>query len=150
MICVIFVILLLFLVIYGLIAMMVPELIKSITNIVENFPRYIRTAETWVTDLLKDNPNLEAYSLSLFTTISDKAQTWLNQDLLPQINEIVRNFSTGIYDVLVFLKNFLIGAMISIYMLYGKKCLSHEGSSFCTLCAAHQRTQTVRSGTFSL
>ncbi|MCH1983301.1 AI-2E family transporter [Ruminococcus sp. OA3] len=130
MICVIFVILLLFLVIYGLIAMMVPELIKSITNIVENFPRYIRTAETWVTDLLKDNPDLEAYSLSLFTTISDKAETWLNQDLLPQVNEIVRNFSTGVYDVLIFLKNFLIGAMISIYMLYGKETFIARGKQF--------------------
>ena len=70
MICVVLVILLFFLIIYGLIAMMVPELIKSITNIVENFPRYIRTAEDWVTDLLKDNQELEAYSLSLFSTLS--------------------------------------------------------------------------------
>ena len=67
MICVIFVILLLFLVIYGLIAMMVPELIKKYyQHCRENSPRYIRTAGTWVTDLLKDSPNLEAYSLSLF------------------------------------------------------------------------------------
>ena len=108
MICVIFVILLLFLVIYGLIAMMVPELIKSITNIVENFPRYIRTAETWVTDLLKDNPNLEAYSLSLFTTISDKAQTWLNQDSAPQITmRSIRNFFPPVSMMCwYFLKNF--------------------------------------------
>ncbi len=130
MICVVLVILLFFLIIYGLIAMMVPELIKSITNIVENFPRYIRTAEDWVTDLLKDNQELEAYSLSLFSTLSSKAETWLNQDLLPQINELVRNFSTGVYDILIFLKNFLIGAMISIYMLYGKETFIARGKQF--------------------
>lgn len=98
MICVIITLLLFLLGIYGLLSMLIPELINSITNIIDNLPRYINNIEKWLTD-----------------------------DLLPKINLLVASFSTGFLGVLVFLKNFLIGAMISIYLLYGKESYVAQG-----------------------
>ena len=127
MICVLMVICIMFLVIYGLIAMLVPELVGSITNITNSFPRYIKQVQTWISDLFKNNQELEMYSMDILNTLISKAELWLNNEFLPQLNEIVLNFSTGIFDILKFLKNFLLGAIISIYMLYGKETFVANG-----------------------
>ena len=52
MICVIVTLLLFFFGIYGLLSMLIPELINSITNIIDNLPRYINNIEKWLTNLL--------------------------------------------------------------------------------------------------
>ena len=53
MICVIITLLLFLLGIYGLLSVLIPELINSITNIIDNLPRYINNIEKWLTNLLK-------------------------------------------------------------------------------------------------
>lgn len=127
MICVIITLLLFLLGIYGLLSMLIPELINSITNIIDNLPRYINNIEKWLTNLLKNYPDLEENSSMIFSAVTSKAETWLTDDLLPKINLLVASFSTGFLGVLVFLKNFLIGAMISIYLLYGKESYVAQG-----------------------
>ena len=72
-------------------------------------------------------PDLEENSSMIFSAVTSKAETWLTDDLLPKINLLVASFSTGFLGVLVFLKNFLIGAMISIYLLYGKESYVAQG-----------------------
>lgn len=116
-----------FMVIYGLLSMLVPEIINSITNIVDSFPRYINNIQDWTSSLLKNYPELEESSSVIFSNIFSKAETWLSNDLLPQINSLVKNFSTSFFSVLIFLKNFIIGAMISIYLLYGKETYIAHG-----------------------
>ena len=127
MICVIVTLLLFFFGIYGLLSMLIPELINSITNIIDNLPRYINNIEKWLTNLLKNYPELEENSSMIFSTVTARAETWLTNDLLPKINLLVASFSTGFMGALVFLKNFLIGAIISIYLLYGKESYVAQG-----------------------
>lgn len=116
-----------FMIIYGLLSMLVPEILNSITNIVDSFPRYINNIQHWMSNLLKNYPELEATFNMIFSSVFSKAETWLSNDLLPQINSLVKNFSTSFFSVLIFLKNFLIGAMISIYLLYGKETYIAHG-----------------------
>lgn len=110
-----------FLIIYGLLSMLIPEIIASITNIIDSFPRYINNIQNWLSQLLKNYPELEESSSVIFANVTSRAETWLSDDLLPQMNSLVKNFSTSFIGILVFLKNFIIGAMISIYLLYGKE-----------------------------
>lgn len=119
-----------FLIIYGLLSMLVPEIINSITNIIDSFPRYINNIQNWLANTLKNNPELAANSNMIFDTLFSKAESWLTNVLLPQINNVVKNFSSGFFGILIFLKNFLIGAMISIYLLYGKETYVAHGKQF--------------------
>lgn len=127
MFCILLTLILFLLGIYGLMAMLIPQLFSSITNIIDNFPRYVNTIQEWISNVFKDNPQLEQYSSEFFDTVEVRAQTWMNQELLPYINSLVRNFSTGLYDIMIFLKNFLIGTMISIYMMFGKENFAARG-----------------------
>ena len=143
MICVIVTLLLFFFGIYGLLSMLIPELINSITNIIDNLPRYINNIEKWLTNLLKNYPELEENSSMIFSTVTARAETWLTNDLLPKINLLVASFSTGFMGALVFLKNFLIGAVISIYLLYGKESYVAQGKRLLYCLFSTQTTNNI-------
>lgn len=109
--------------IYGLMAMLIPEVINSITSIADNFPRYIDNIQKWTANVLKDNPELAGSVNELFNKYSVKLETWMTNDMLPQLNSVLREFSVGVVGVVVFLKNILLGLIISVYILYSKESL---------------------------
>lgn len=110
--------------IYALIAMLVPEVIDSISNLVDNFPRYADNLLRWLTDTFSENEVWDPKAISLLEKLSEMAQDWLTDVFMPQINGIIANLSSGVFDMLIFFKNILIGALISIYILYGKENFS--------------------------
>ena len=109
--------------IYLLLALLIPQVISSIANIVENFPRYIDNIQEGISSLLKDNPDMENTVNNLISTYSTKAEEWLSHDLMPQMNSILRELSSGLVGFITFIKNLILGIIVSIYMLYGKESL---------------------------
>ena len=128
--CLFFTVILFLLGIYALLAMLLPELFASVMNIVDNFPHHVRTVEEWIENVLKDNAELQTLSTEFFETVESRAQAWINAELLPELNSIIRNFSTGLFGLFTFLKNFLIGIVISIYLIYGKENFVARGKQF--------------------
>ncbi len=126
MICVILSLLLMILLIYALFAALVPELIRSITNIINNLHTYVSNIQHFAAKLLKNNPELAASSKNILNTMETRLQSWMDTTVTPQLKKFISDFSTQILGLVSFLKNFLIGAMISIYILYGKeKFIAH-------------------------
>lgn len=117
-------------IIYALLAMIVPSIIESIINIINNSSRYLANIEHWITTLLENNPSFEATAFELFEKFSTKAEEYLTQDLLPQLRDILGQLSAGIFDALIFLKNILIGAIISIYLMADKEGFIAQGKMF--------------------
>ncbi len=109
------------LIIYALVMMILPELIKSIVSITNSFPRYIQNCEKWITALLEDRPDLNETIGIMFSRYSQKIEQYLTQDLLPNLRQTVLHVSAGVFGALVFLKNFLIGAIVSVYILADKE-----------------------------
>lgn len=115
------------LIIYGLLSMLIPEVIASITNIVENFPRYVSNVEAWITERFSDSSTWDPSILSILDQLSDKLFNWLSEDLLPQLEGVVKSFSIGVFGVFKFFYNVLIGIIISIYILASKENYTARG-----------------------
>lgn len=114
-------------IIYALIAMIAPSIIESIISIINNSPRYLQNIEHWIESSLENNPDWEVTASDLFAQISTRAEAFLTQDLLPQLTNILQQLSAGVFDFLNFLKNFLIGAIISIYLMADKEKFTAQG-----------------------
>lgn len=112
--------------IYALFAMLVPQLVDSIISLINSFPRYAVNIQDWLIQLFRDNPDLESSASGLMETVIEKAESWLNS-LLPRLQDFMKLFSSRVFDVLIFLKNAIIGSMISIYFLYGKESFLARG-----------------------
>lgn len=107
-------------IIFTLIMMILPQLIRSVTNIIYSFPEYVNSMENLLDSALK-NQELSDATISTVESFAERIQTFLTTDILPQMQTMMKNISEGIFDVLIFLKNFIIGAVVSIYVLADKE-----------------------------
>ena len=108
-------------VIYALIMMILPQLIRSITNIIYSFPFYVRVVEKWMNSFMEKGWKLNADTINMLTQYSNQAQEYLTTNILPQMQDMLKNISAGVFDIITFLKNFLIGIIVSIYVLADKE-----------------------------
>ena len=120
-ICVILSVFFMFLIIYALVMMILPQLIRSIMNIIYSFPHYVNVVENWLNSVVEKGWKLNPDMISQINQYSSRLQEYLTNTILPQMQSMMKNISASFLDLLVFLKNFLIGAIVSLYILADKE-----------------------------
>ena len=116
---------------YALLSVLLPELYASVVQLVDNAQRYYYTVYDWVIHLLESNPEFAARASEVINEYYTDALAWLNVNLVPQLQVAVQAVTGGVVGVFVFLKNLLLGVIISVYLLGEKEAFS-AGS--CKLC----------------
>lgn len=99
-------------IIVGIFAIVIPEFVNSFNNIVDNFSNLIKNAETWLNKLFKNYPQIQKFfndQISNFGSDLSKIQ--------PMLQNIVDS-AAGVVNVLY---NFVLGFIVSIYLLLGKE-----------------------------
>ncbi len=109
------------LVLYELFALILPEVVRSIQSIIFQFPIYVNNLSNWALLMLKDNPELEATVDALISQYSAKMLEYVNTNLLPHINEVLKTVSLSVIGVFKALWNLIIGFIISVYLLGSKE-----------------------------
>ena len=108
-------------VLYELFALILPEVVRSIQSIIFQFPIYVNNLSNWALLMLRDNPDLETTVDALINQYSAKIMEYVNTNLLPHINEVLKNVSLGVLGVFKALWNLVIGFIISVYLLGSKE-----------------------------
>lgn len=106
---------------YALMSVLLPELYKSLVQLAKNARTYYTTIVAWAQRLLEDNPQFAAWASSAINDYYQSALTWLNDTLLPQVQVALAAVTGGLVGVFVFLKNLLIGIIVSVYLLATKE-----------------------------
>lgn len=111
----------------GFFSMVIPQIIKSIQSIVLQFPVYINNLEHWIEETLANNTKMETFVAGLITKYSGEVEVWLNQRVMPQVNVLIKEISLSVIGVAKFLWNFILGFIISIYVLGSKEIFAGQG-----------------------
>ncbi len=117
--------------IYLMFSILIPELVESVKTLAANFESYYKTVYNWVTALV-ENENLfsdEVLSdqvLSALNDYYDKLVKWITDTVIPQAQVAIVAVTGGIWSVIIFLKNLLIGMMISVYLLARKEGFARQ------------------------
>lgn len=119
--CVILSMFLFWVLIYALLMMVLPQLIRSVMSIIYSFPYYVKVIEKWLNSFVEHGWNLNSETIDMINQYSAKAQDYLTTNILPQMQDMLKNISAGIFDILTFMKNFLIGAIVALYVLADKE-----------------------------
>ncbi len=123
--CAIISIILGYMLIFALISVLLPEIVKSVQNIVQNFPYYIRNIRLWANNLIINNPwlsgseTVEQSTESLNETLS-QISNWVTDQFSPRIEIIATRVTSSIFNVLGVLYNFFIGTIVAIYILISR------------------------------
>lgn len=111
---------------YEFFSLVIPELIRSIQSIIFQFPMYVDNLTLWATGLLEDNPDLEKLVMDLFAKYSEKLSDFLNTSVLPRLNELIISLSSSVIGFFKAMWNFIIGFIISIYILGSKEMFAGQ------------------------
>lgn len=112
-------------VLYEFFGLIIPEVVRSIQSIIFQFPIYINNLSNWAMGFIKNNPDLEEVVNALIDQYSAKILDYINSnkliDLLPNINDFLKTLSSSVIGALKAMWNFVIGFIISIYVLGSKE-----------------------------
>ncbi len=124
-------------IIAGIIVLVIPGLIKSISNVIDIIPGQIDALTSWGKHFLKENKSIE----TAFEKMLKYEKNWLQTDFADKINDIATYFASGVLDVIIFLKDFFVGLIVAIYVVYNRKKL---GNRVRKLMVAVFKDETVR------
>lgn len=114
-------IVLILIILYEFFGLIIPEVVRSIQSIIFQFPIYVNNLNNWAMGLMKNNPDLEEVVNSLIDQYSSKILDYVNSNVLPNIQGLLKTLSSSVIGVLKALWNFVIGFIISIYVLGSKE-----------------------------
>ena len=114
-------IVLILIILYEFFGLIIPEVIRSIQSIIFQFPIYVNNLNTWALGLMKNNPDLEQVVNGLIAQYSSKLLDYFNSNLLPHMNDLLKTLSLSVIGIFKALWNFVIGFIISIYILGSKE-----------------------------
>ena len=112
--------------VYLLFSILIPELVASVSLLFSNLESYYRTIYTWVTQLVEDNPYISERVLTLVRDYYNELVDWVKNTVIPGAQVAIVAVTGGIWSVVIFLKNILIGMMISVYLLARKESFAKQ------------------------
>lgn len=105
----------------GLLYIVIPAFVDSISTMVDNVSDVYNRLYDWSAKLLSDNPKLENF-------VNDKIDDFsanLNS-VIDQVQPMLMNVASGAWSLINFLKNFVLGFIVSIYLLISKETLQAQ------------------------
>lgn len=108
----------------GMIAMVVPEILNSLNVLIDNTPSYFNNFYDKTIEFLDNNPEISSTIKSWleeqFSNIQTSVVGWIS-GLKPTIENLITALKNGVSSVFVGVKDFILGFIVSIYLLYNKE-----------------------------
>lgn len=123
------VLLLTFFIIYLLLSMVIPEMVQSIMILINAVPQKIDVFARWITEKLDGNEVAQKYVNTTIISLEAKLEEWAQTDLLPTMQGMMGGFANTVGSVVGILSNFIIGIIICIYLLLGRKTFARQGKA---------------------
>ena len=96
----------------GIIAVIVPEFVKSFNDIVNNFSTLVEKTENWINKLFNNYPKVQKL-------VSEKLVEFGTD--LSKLQPMLENILSGAWGFLNVIYNFVLGFIVSIYLLFSKE-----------------------------
>ena len=115
--------LVLFGVVGGLFALILPETIRSITGLIQTMPESVNRLIDWIMGLSmnQNNPEMAATIETVINHATDSFLDWAENTLLPSMGDYMSKTFLGVWVTLKTVLNLLIGVIVCVYFLNSKE-----------------------------
>lgn len=114
----------------ALVIIIINPLIESARNLIDTLfvkvPIYAERAIEFVNQKLSDHPQLQEFFKATINSISVKFNLWVEKDLTAFIEQAGSNLISGVADIIILIKDILIGLVISCLLLSGRKVIAEK------------------------
>ena len=117
-------------IVYLLIKIIIPQLVSSVREIINNLPMYIKNIDDYSNSLLENNPELQELIDSQLTSYYATLSAFISSNikpLLPDVTKIVKTASQSVISVVKVVIDLVVGLIVAIYVLNSKERFTSRG-----------------------
>lgn len=118
------------LLLYGLLAMLLPQLFRSVVSIFQNVPVYVSNISHYLESAEEKqltNPKVSREVNALFRQYAGKATDYVNAHILPNMASVMELVTGQIRRLVRGIFNWIVGFFAAIYMLNAKETFCAQG-----------------------
>lgn len=106
--------------------LLIPELYVSIRDMIYTLPEQLNHMVSSLNDIKLEDSTTGSIVKTAIEQGTTMLQNWLRNDLLGKVNELMSNLTVGVLNFLGEVVNFLIGVIVSIYILFSKELFAKQ------------------------
>ena len=117
-------------IVFLLVRIIIPQLISSVREIINNLPIYIRNIDDYSNLLLENNPDLNGFIDSQLTSYYATLSSFVTQNIkpyLPEVGTIVKVATNSVFSVIGVIFDFVVGLIVAVYVLNSKERFTTRG-----------------------
>ena len=114
------------LIVYALIAILVPQLYYSVVSIWDTLPEKAEKFIAYLESTFTKGGELIHFFGQSSEAIYEAVDSWVKTNVLPNLSSIVSGVGMSVWKVLLFLKNLLIGLIVAVYLLANRKTFKRQ------------------------
>lgn len=109
-----------------LIASILPSIVSSIESMIVSLPMEVNSLIDWINRLAEGNSQIADIAEQVIVKGSDFFENFMQNELLPQAQTYLASITSGVYNVVKFLLNILIGLIISVYVMASQETFAGQ------------------------
>lgn len=114
-------------IIWILFMLVIPNVWRSIISIANAIPAQLETANTWLHNLLKSQPDIQTYWDNFSGRMEDTIDKWLKTDLISNMKTVIEEVGFQLALFFGIVKNLFLGILISVYFLASRRQFAAQG-----------------------
>ena len=122
-----------------IIYMIVPQFIESISSMIKVLPGQLDAFIKEISEEFERNKDLQ----NLINAVYEYEQEWLQNDLTGYVNSLATYFASGVWSVVSFLKDFAVGLIFAIYILFNKALLMRQFRKLLYACLNNKAVEHI-------
>lgn len=102
-----------------LIGSILPQMVDSLLTIISNIDQYAANLEAWGQPILEEHPSIAPYVTEQF----EKGEAFIKDFMKNDLLSVLTHVTNGLFEVGTYVYNFILGLIVSIYLLFSKNRL---------------------------
>ncbi len=137
----------LFGVIVGLLWMVIPGMIDSLSGIIKMLPAQVNAWSEWAENTIANMQETTGPMAVVIDTVINNAKTWVDNTIIPGSENMISGLSTTAFGILSGIWNFIIGVIICTFFLNSKEIFAAQARKLIFAVTSEERAHRFLYGT---
>ena len=127
----------------GFCLLVIPDLITSITTLIQNMPETVNRISDWFLAHVEEYPQLVALFEDNLQMITERANDWFQGILQPAIDKVISGAAVGIIGTVNIIFDIFVALIVCVYVLNSKEMFQAQAKKIILAMFQKERAESI-------